>query len=64
MLIRAGHVEIMEDEKLLKTADARKVQGKGGKEDRNCDGEVYKRGLERVGEEWRKEQHIEGIGDC
>ena len=64
MLTRAGHVEIMEDEKLPKTADARKVEGNGDEEDRQCDEGLYKRGLERVGEARRKEKQTEGIGDC
>ena len=63
MLTRADHVERTEDKKLPKRADARNVQGKGGEVDRNCNGGLCKRDLERVGEEWRKEQQIEGIGD-
>ena len=38
-----GHVERMGDEKLTKRADAQKVEGKGGEEDRNCDVECIKR---------------------
>ena len=37
-LTSAGRVERMGDEKLVKRADAQKVEGKGGGEDRNCDG--------------------------
>ena len=35
-LTRAGRAERMGDEKLTKRADAQKVDGKQGKEDRNC----------------------------
>ena len=30
------------------------MAGKGGEEDRNCDGDCTKRDIERVGEEWRE----------
>ena len=37
-----GHVEKMVDEKLVKRADAQKVEGNGGEEeDRHCDGGLY-----------------------
>ena len=45
-------MERMGDEKVGKKADTQKVEGNGGKEDRNCD--CIKSDLERVGEEWRK----------
>ena len=57
-LTLAGYVERMGDEKLPQRA------GKGGEEDRNCDGDCIKRDLVRVGEEWEKEQQIEGNGHC
>ena len=44
----------MGDEKLAKRTDAQKVEGQGGEEDINCDGNCIKRNLERVGDELRK----------
>ena len=52
-------------EKLAKGADAQKVEGKGGEEDRKCDGSIalrLKRDLERVGGEWRATAK-EGVED-
>ena len=48
--------EKMGDEKLAKRADAQKVEGDGGKEERNCDGVWIKSDLERVGEEWKNDR--------
>ena len=42
------------EEKLAKRADAQKVEGYGGEEDRNCAGVWVKSDLESVGEEWKK----------
>ena len=42
----------------------RKWRGKQGKEDRNCDGGLLKRDIEREREEWRKLQQIDGSVDC
>ena len=41
----AGHVERMGDDKLTKRADARKVEGKGSEEDRECDGRTALRDI-------------------
>ena len=47
----AGHVERMGDDNIdSKRSD---VEGKGGEEDRECDGRTALRDLERVGGEWR-----------
>ena len=43
-LTMASHAERMGEEELAKRADAQKVEGK---EDRNCDGGLLKRDLER-----------------
>ena len=45
------HVEKMGDKKLTKRADAQKMEGKRGEEDRKCDEHCLKSDLERVGEE-------------
>ena len=39
----AGHVERMGDGKLAKESDAKKGEGKGGEEHRECDGKIGKR---------------------
>ena len=36
----AGHLARMEDEKVTKTADAQKVDGKEGEVDLDCDGRI------------------------
>ena len=42
----------------------RRWRGKRGEEDRNCDGKVHKRDIERVEKNGEKEQQMEEIGDC
>ena len=60
----AGHVERMGDEKLTKRTDVQKMDGEGGEEDRNCDGDCIKRDVERMGEECRKRAADRRHGDC
>ena len=63
-LTRAGHVERRGDEKLTKRTDAQKMDGEGGEEDRNCDGDCIKRDVERMGEECRNRATDRRHGDC
>ena len=63
-LTRAEHVERMGDEKLTRRTDAQKMDGDGGEEDRNCDGDCIKRDVERMGEEYRKRAADSRHGDC
>ena len=61
----AGHVERIGDEKwqreqMTRTLEKKKETRKSG----TATGDCTKSDLGRVGEEWRKEQQIEGIGDC
>ena len=44
----AGQVERIGDEKLTKRVDVQKVEGKGGYEDRKCDGGLHEKDLGRM----------------
>ena len=50
--------------KIDKRSDAQKVEGKGGEEDRECDGRTA---LREICKEWEEngeqQQKIEGVGD-
>ena len=49
---------------MIKTADDQNVgEEKETRKSGTATGDCIKSDLERVGEEWRKEQQIEGIGD-
>ena len=51
-------------ETLVKTADAQKMKGKGGEEDRGCDGRTALREIWKEREEnGEQQQTIEGDGD-
>ena len=54
----------MGDKKLANRADAEKVEGKKARKTEIAMGDCITSDPERVGKEWRKEQQIEGIGDC
>ena len=50
---------------MAKRADDQNVgEEKEAKKSGTTTGDCIKSDLERVGEEWRKEQQMEGIGDC
>ena len=48
-----------------KRTNTQKVEGKGGEEDRDCDG---KTALREIWKEWEEngeqQQNIEGVGEC
>ena len=53
----------MADETLAKRSDALKMEGKGGEEDRECDGRTALREIWKEWEENEKQQQNIGVGD-
>ena len=62
--IWAGHVKEWEMKNWQIEQMQRKWRGKKARKTEIAMGDFITSDPERVGKEWRKEQQIEGIGDC
>ena len=58
-----GHVERIRRWKLAERSDAQEVEGKGGEENRECDGKTALREIWKEWEEKGGQQQKIGVGD-